>query len=312
MTEAWQEYVDRTAARLAAAGIDPAECRLEARVLIAAALGMTREQMVLRRAAPSDSETAQVETLIERRERREPLAYILGNRWFYGLEFAVGPGVLVPRPETELLVEWVLEQFPQDTSAHIADVGTGSGCIAVAIAKHRPNIRVDAIDVSSAALEQARANAIRHDVAERIHFRHADLFGNVAPGTVYDAVVSNPPYIPESERPQLAPEVAAFEPSAALFGPESDGLGLYRRLAMEAPRFLHPAASIAVEVGAGQAPAVEAILAASGWTAPDRIPDLAGIERVVTAVVGKSEMGRSAGSLTDRVAGPHCENKESA
>jgi len=312
VTDPWQEFVVATTQRLTAGGIDPAECRVEVRLIIAHALGLTREQMILRRDPPSSAETAQVEALLERRLRREPLAYIVGTRWFYGLEFTVGPGVLIPRPETELLVEWVLDQFPTDSTARVADIGTGSGCIAVSIAKHRPTINVDAIDISADALTFAARNAQRHGVADRVRFHCGDLFQAIDPGTVYDAMVSNPPYIPDVERPLLAPEVAAHEPSTALFGPGTDGLGLYRQLALEASRYLRPGGAIAVEVGAGQAPAVVETFERSGWTHIVRIPDLAGIERVVTAIAPDWRTFPHTVEVTHARIAPETQNEESA
>lgn len=311
MTELWQQFIAITAERLVQGGIDPAECRLEARLIVAHALGLSREQTILRREAPTDSEEARVEALLVRRLRREPLAYILGTRWFYGLEFAVGPGVLVPRPETELLVEWALEHLPRDAASRIADVGTGSGCIAVAIARQRPSVVVDAIDISPDALRIAKANAERHGVSDRIRFHKGDLFHAVPGAALYDAVVSNPPYIPRSESPRLAPEVADHEPHTALFGPDPDGLGLYRRLAIETASHLRPDGGLAVEVGAGQAPDVATLLQNAGWMRVARIPDLAGIERVVTAVAPNLQGVPGQANQAAHDNSPRNENKES-
>ena len=284
MSDPWQAFLAEISARLVGAGIDARDSRVEARLLVQHSLGLEPEQLILRRDAPTPDESRRVEALVERRLRREPLAYIVGLRWFHGLQFQVGPAVLVPRPETEMLVEWALDRFPADEPVRIADIGSGSGCIAVAIAARRPRARIHATDISEAALDIARANALRHNVADRIDFRSGDLLAALDPALPYDALLSNPPYIPESDRPTLAPEVESYEPSTALFGPGVDGLGVYRRLASCAAPFLKPGGALAVEVGAGQADAVADLFAESGWTDIHRHRDLAGIERMVVAI----------------------------
>lgn len=311
MSDPWQAFLAGIAARLADAGIESRDSRVEARLLAQHALGLEREQMILRRDAPAPVETLLVEALVERRLRREPLAYIVGLRWFHGLQFQVGPAVLVPRPETEMLVEWALERFNADEPVRIADIGTGSGCIAVAIAARRPEARIHATDISEAALDIARANALRHKVAERIDFRHGDLLAALDPAPPYDALLVNPPYIPESDRPTLAPEVESYEPSTALFGPGVDGLGVYRRLASGAAPFLKPGGALAVEVGAGQADAVADLFAESGWTDIHRHPDLAGIERMVVAIRSQT-VDTPEVSSTRRSAGQPGSRKEDA
>ena len=232
----------------------------------------------------SSSELLAARGLIERRVGREPLQYILGTQEFCGLEFDVNPAVLIPRPETELLVEYVAQRISADRQATIVDVCTGSGCIAVAIARMRPHARVIATDLSSPSLDIARQNATRHAVGERIIWLEGDLLGPLAEQELdgqVDVIVSNPPYIPESDWATLQTEVRLFEPRGALVaGPE--GTELHERLLQEATRYLSPGGALIMEIGAGQARAMRRIV--------DRIPglrfhrlvyDAAGLERVV-------------------------------
>ena len=222
--------------------------------------------------------------LVERRVRREPLQYILGTQEFCGLEFDVNPAVLIPRPETELLVEYVAQRIPAERQATIVDVCTGSGCIAVAIARLRPHARVLATDLSNRSLDVARQNATRHAVCERITWLEGDLLGPLAKQGLEgrtDVIVSNPPYIAEADWAMLQPEVRLFEPQGALVaGPQ--GTELHERLLREAGRYLSSGGALIMEIGAGQAHTVRRIL--------DRIPgyrfhrlvyDAAGLERVV-------------------------------
>jgi release factor glutamine methyltransferase len=241
------------------------------------AFGLTREQLLLR----PDQELDEVllEPLLARRANREPLAYILGERGFYGLSFRVTPAVLIPRPETELLVEAALAVG----QGHILDIGTGSGCIAVTLAKLLPEVHVWATDISETALEIARENAARHGAA--VTFRLGDLLAPLPPEQRFEVIVSNPPYIAPADAAALQPEVGIFEPHTALFDPisGSDGLTLYRRLASDAPTRLNENGWLMVEVGMGQAEAVAQLFADAGLTAIEVCQDLAGIPRVVLA-----------------------------
>jgi len=259
--------VRSAAARLEAGGSGSA--RLDAEVLIAHALGVARTDLFtdpLRQVDP-----AAVEPLLARRERREPVAYIVGTKAFRRLDLAVSPAVLVPRPETEHLVEAALG-LP--AGARVCDVGTGSGAVALALKQERPDLRVVATDVSREALAVAKANARYHEL--EVELVLGDLLSAVE-GRI-DAVVSNPPYVAESERETLPPDVLEFEPAAALFAGE-DGLDVIRRLVPEAAardvRFL------ATEVGAGQATLVRQLLRNSGFEQVEAVHDLAGIPRVV-------------------------------
>jgi release factor glutamine methyltransferase len=223
--------------------------------------------------------------MVARRIRREPLAYILGRREFYSLEFVVTPAVLIPRPETETVVSTALELIRDHADARICDVGTGSGAIALAITANAPGAHVTATDVSPEALAIARCNAVRFEIAARVQFRLADCFepiDKMEPLGRFDFVVSNPPYIKEDEVGGLAPEISNNEPRLALAGGQ-DGLDFYRRLAATLPDHLKKRGSAIVEIGAGQAVAVTQILHTAGATNIRLVPDLADLPRVVVA-----------------------------
>ena len=220
------------------------------------------------------------EQSIHRRLRHEPVQYITGQQEFYGLTLRVSPAVLIPRPETEHLVEAVLGRLPHDHPISIADIGTGSGAIAIALAVHLPDAHVTAVDVSTEALHLAQLNAENHHVAHRIRFLHSDLFAALPPGAAFDAIVSNPPYVPTSDRPDLHPQVREHEPATALFaGPE--GLDIYRRLIPEAQHLLKPNGLLGLEIGQGQQASLTALLA--NWRDLIFINDLQQIPRVAVA-----------------------------
>ena len=256
------------------AGVDTP--RLDAELLLADLLGVGRAYLY---AHPEEEVGATIlqewQHRLKRRVRREPLAYILGKAEFYGLEFTVTPDVLVPRPETEVLVEAILARQP----ATVADIGTGSGCIAIAVAAHLPQARVWATDISEAALRVARENAERHGVADRIHFLQGDLLQPLA-GLRFDMIACNPPYVAESERLSLQPEVREWEPPHALFTGK-DPLQFHRQLAAEAHFHLHEGGWLMMEVGLGQAEAVATLLGEVGYRDVRILNDLAGIGRVV-------------------------------
>jgi release factor glutamine methyltransferase len=232
----------------------------------------------------ASTELADVKGLVHRRVGREPLQYIFGTQEFCGLEFHVNPAVLIPRPETELLVEYVAQRISAEQSATIVDVCTGSGCIAVAIARQRPRARLIATDLSSRSLDVARQNAIRHSAGERIIWLEGNLLGALAgqklEGQV-DVIVSNPPYIAEADWATLQPEVRLFEPRGALIaGPQ--GTELHERLLREAGRYLSPGGALILEIGAGQARTIRQIVEQlSGYRFHRLVYDEAGIERVV-------------------------------
>ena len=265
-----REALDGAVTAIAAAGADTP--RLDAELLLGHALGVDRAALLM---APEREVTGPAvrafQDLVRRRSvGREPVAYLLGRRGFRLIELEVDGRVLVPRPETELLVEVALGLPP---GARVADVGTGSGAVALALKDERPDLDVVATDVSQDALAVARANAARLGLA--VAFVRGDLLEGA--GEV-DAIVANPPYVAEADRAALPPEVARHEPAVALFAGD-DGLDVLRRLAREAGA--SQARFAAVEVGAGQAEAVEALLRAAGFVRVERHRDLAGIERVV-------------------------------
>jgi release factor glutamine methyltransferase len=225
----------------------------------------------------STKEAEQFESLLKRRLASEPVQYLTGTQEFFGLLFEVSPAVLIPRPETEHLVEAVLERFGREANPSIVDVGTGSGAIAVAIARALPRSRVTAVDLYPSALEMARRNAERHRVIDRVTLLQSDLLA--ATGSAeFDVVVSNPPYIANGEG--LEPQVAKYEPGTALYaGPT--GLEIYERLIPQARTVLKPQGWLMMEIGFGQQPALEALL--GGWREVSFVPDLQGIPRVVQA-----------------------------
>jgi release factor glutamine methyltransferase len=225
-----------------------------------------------------DRHAAAYDSMIDHRFQGEPVQYIVGETEFYGLPFLVTPDVLIPRPETEHLVEQAIalaREFPQ---ARIVDVGAGSGAIAVALATHLPEARITTIDVCKKALAVARENATRNGVSERVRFFAGDLLEPVG-GELFDLVVSNPPYVAEADRALLSVEVREYEPAHALFAGE-DGLDVYRRLIPPAHAALAPGGHILLEIGYGQAEGVRALLAESGFAGIHFVPDLQGIARV--------------------------------
>lgn len=224
---------------------------------------------------------AEYEANIVRRLGHEPIQYITGQQEFYGLAFNVTPAVLIPRPETEHLVEAVLKLLPTDQPLTIVDVGTGSGAIAIALAVHLPKASITALDISPEALKIAEANAREHSVADRVRFLKSDLLAALNSGPdALDAIVSNPPYVPEIDRGTLHPQVRDHEPATALFAGES-GLDIYRRLIPQAHKSLKPNGLLALEIGHGQQADLAALLA--DWQKVCFINDLQDIPRVALA-----------------------------
>ncbi len=274
------------AAELKAAGIE--EARFEAQLLLALVLGVSRSSVVAHTYAPLDArQQNRFADLVSRRARRVPFAYLRGTQEFYGREFAVTPAVLVPRPETELAVETVLDKIavlavrdlPEQDKITLADVGTGSGCIAVSVAAERAKVWGVAFDISPDALAVAQLNAHKNGVAERVRFVRGDLLTGAMAGA-FDVVVSNPPYIPTQVINGLEAEVRDFEPRLALDGGR-DGLDMYRRLAVQSERVLKPGGWLVVEVGQEQAGDVSGLMGQAGFLDTQAFRDLAGIERVV-------------------------------
>ena len=249
------------ARRLAAAGVD--NPRLDARVLLEHAKGDNRL----------------FESFVSRRTLREPLAYITGHKEFWSLDFVVSPDTLIPRPETEIIVEQVLGIFP-DRGASIAllDLGTGTGCLLIAVLKEFPNAHGSGIDLSEKTCAVALQNAACHGLGERCDIRVGDWTRSVA--GPFDVILSNPPYIRTADLADLEPEVALYEPIMALDG-GPDGLAAYRALAPELVRLLRPGGHALVEIGAGQSGEVAALMVHAGLETMRIAPDLAGIPRVL-------------------------------
>ncbi len=221
----------------------------------------------------------QYQKWLRRRAVHEPIQYILGEQEFFGLTFAVTPDVLIPRPETEHLVEALLARVPHDQALRIADVGTGSGAIAVALAHALPHALVTALDISEGALTIARRNAETHQVADRVRFLKSDLL-NVVAGESFDAIVSNPPYVAEADRESLESQVRDYEPSVALFAGAS-GLDIYQRLIPQAYDSLNTDGWLLMEMGQGQRDSLSRLL--SGWDDVGFVDDLQRIPRVACA-----------------------------
>ena len=255
---------------------------LDARLLAQHVLGWDTARLLARagEAAPEEFETA-YDPLVARRATREPLAYITGHREFFGLELEVTPDVLIPRPETEIIVEAVLSSMSTSQLFTMIDACTGCGNIAVAVAKERTNARIVATDVSAGALDVARRNAARYDVENRVMFVQADLFGDV--GGPADIITANPPYVAQRNASGLQPEVGGHEPHVALFGGD-DGLEIVKRVVNEAPRLLRPGGLLLFEFGFGQEIDVEQLVRDSRDLAfVDLKRDLQGIARTAIA-----------------------------
>ena len=291
---------------------DPQNNRRAARVLLAHTLSATQEYILSRAGETiSEDQYAAFLDLISRRALGEPLQHITGHQEFYGLDFIVSADVLIPRPETEFLVEQVLklgtlpgpwpqeqapllpehdpDSQPQTQKVHqpsplIVDVGTGSGCIAIALALSLPSAAIIAIDISSPALDVARQNAERHGVTDRIQFLAGDLMGPLQQGSFegrVDIIASNPPYVSTSRPDLVEKDVRDFEPAIALYG-GPDGLSFYRRLLDDAPRYLKSDGYLVCEIGYGQLDDVRSIADATGWDFVNLVEDLQGIPRTLT------------------------------
>ena len=277
-----REALIAAAARLGADEDLRATATRDAEVLLLNTMGISRATLLAhpdREIVPNQQ--LQYEKTIERRLRHEPVQYILGQQEFYGLDFLVTSAVLIPRPETEHLVEAVLKPLTADNPLQIADIGTGSGAIAISLAVHLPLARITALDISAEALAVAAANARAHNVADRIRFLHSDLLAALDQRQgIFDAIVSNPPYVAETDRDSLHPQVREYEPDTALFAGKT-GLDVYRRLIPEANTALKPGGLLALEIGQGQQDAIATMLHA--WQNVSFIKDLQQISRVALA-----------------------------
>ena len=272
------ESLKKVASALAASGV--AESGREAVSLMMLA---TRRDRTFIYAHPDQllatEEIQLLDSLLQRRAHREPLQYISGVQEFFGLEFEVTPDVLIPRPETEIVVEQAIGFLQSRASREFCDVGVGSGCISVSILHHVSGSSAVGTDISEAALRVANRNAERHQVTERLSLVESDVFGSLG-DRQFDMIVSNPPYIPISDMGGLQAEVRDFEPHNALTD-GADGLSIIRRIISDAPRFLHPQGALLMEIGVEQSVSVVKMFGAGRWRTPTLYPDLQAIPRLI-------------------------------
>lgn len=265
--------------QLVDAGFRHQDAAFDADVLARHVLGWDLARLLAHDREPATSEfTDSFQALIRRRGGREPVAYITGHREFWGLDFEVTPATLVPRPETEMIVEEALKMLPPGGRARVLDVGTGTGCLAVSIARDRPGAALVATDISGAALVVARRNARRHGVGRRVAFVQADLVAGIRSRS--DLIVSNPPYVPDQTAATLPPDVVRYEPASALFG-GADGLAIVRRLFSDAVHCLAPGGTLIAEFGYGQEDGVREAAKDAGWQVAGMLHDLQAIPRTI-------------------------------
>lgn len=280
------QALQEAATALAGADIDPP--RREAQRLLAWALKCRREDLAREpERILGEREHLIFQKAVALRAQRRPLAYITGEQVFYGRSFKINRAVLIPRPETELLVEAAVEKCANIPAPVLADIGTGSGCLAVSLACERPDAKILATDLSRLALLVTRKNVVRYGVQNRLTLCEGDLLAPLPPDLAFDVIVSNPPYVTAGELPDLQPEVRDYEPPLALVGQDDasgpDGTALHRRLLQEGTPFLKPGGWLLMEVGMGQADAVAEFAKLLGYSAVAVQNDYAGIPRIVLA-----------------------------
>ena len=256
--------------------------RLDAEVLLSHVLGQERIYLYVHFDEPMEqAELGKFREYVKKRAQHVPVAYIIGEKEFMGLSFKVTPDTLIPRPDTEILVENVLANLAEDETVQIVDIGTGSGAIILSLLANLPKARGKTVDIAVKAVEVAKENAVRLQVADRCEFLVGDLFAPLQ-DSKFDVIVSNPPYIPQKDIATLEADVRAYEPVSALTD-GGDGLSYYRRLLAEGKRYLKENGFIALEIGIHQAQAVKRIALDNGWRNIKIIKDYAGIDRVVLA-----------------------------
>jgi release factor glutamine methyltransferase len=268
------QWLKHAASRLESAGVD--SFKLDAQLLAGKALQKERSWILAHGDESVDSEVEQLESLLYRRIKREPLAYILGYREFYGRSYTVSPAVLIPRQETEDLIETILSYIPNDEPLKILDIGTGSGCIPITLKLERPQTEVFAVDISSEALELARVNA--KNLHAEIQFQQSDLLNSLDQNSKFNFIVSNPPYIRNDF--SMAPDIKLYEPHLALFGGEK-GWEIYERLVHDAPKFLLPNGYLILEHGYDQKDILIGLFTANGWRLVTAKKDISGIDRIL-------------------------------
>jgi len=275
--------VDEASRRLAVAGVESSH--LDAQLLMAEAAGVAREAVVTGSIELSPAILKKFDALIARREKREPLAYVVGHKEFYSLDFEVTPAVLIPRPETEFVVTAALECIAAKAEARVLDIGTGSGAIAIAIAVNAPRAQITTVDISADAIAVASRNARHHRVEDRVTIRRGDCFHMLDGGAslqTFDVIVSNPPYLHDAEIASLEPEVYRFEPRTALNG-GATGLDILQRITLGAREHLATNGELILEMGVGHAGDVVGLITRAGLHVTDVINDLAGQMRVARA-----------------------------
>jgi release factor glutamine methyltransferase len=287
------EAIQKSADFLAKKGVESP--RLQVELILAHLMKMPRMKLYLNfERALTPAETDALRELVKRRGQREPLQHITGSTSFCGYEIAVNKNALVPRPETELLAElgwqFLVTRHPSLVTA--LDFGTGTGCIAIALAAKSPNAKITALDVSPEALALARENAARNNATERIELLQGDGFAALPAGAQFDLIISNPPYIPSAEIETLQPEVRDFDPRAALDG-GADGLDFYRRISAEAKPFLKPDGKIMLEFGDGQAEAIRKIFETEKWIVEAVKEDYSQRARIIIAKSSSSSSSSS-------------------
>ena len=260
--------------------------RLDAEILLAHCLDRERIYLYLNLDRPLQSaERSRYRELVGRRASREPIALITGVKEFWSIPFRISPGVLIPRPETEVLVEAIIDQIGNLSAPRVLELGTGSGAVAVSVAKENQHVHILASDIDPPTLRIASLNALQAGVTGSIEFLAADLFSAIRPGTTFDVICSNPPYVPRDLIPTLEPEVRDFEPHAALDG-GPDGLDVIRELARQARHYLNEAGALVLEIGDGQDESVTQILTGiGGFREILTLADLSGKPRVVKAKI---------------------------
>lgn len=274
------EIIKRTTDFLAGKGVE--QPRLNAEQLVGHALGLKRMQLYLQFERPlAETELEKIRPLVRRRSLREPLQHIIGETEFFGLRLKVDRRALIPRPETEYLIELVTEKLPAPP-ATVVDLGTGSGAIALALANHYPTAQVTAVDASEDALALARENAVATGLADRVTWVQSDWLAQVSPEARFDLVISNPPYLSEEEVAETEPEVRGFEPQAALT-PGGDGQSALVTIIRAAQGYLRPGGLLALETGIAQHAALLVLLHEAGYQRAESLKDLSGRDRYLLA-----------------------------
>ena len=263
--------------------IEPAFAEWECREIISHVFGLSATDLIIQsEKTPPKDKVDQVQNILRQRRNGEPLDHILGFREFYGRRFEISKHVLSPRGDTEILIEAVLQQIPEDAPANILDLGTGSGAIAITIAAECPLVRAIATDISPKAIETARRNALMLGVDKQIEFRQGSWFDPVQEQEKFDVIMSNPPYISEKAYSELSDEVRSYDPKIALHGGE-DGLSAYRLILEQVPRFLKSGGMIIFEIGFDQGVSVSDLCHSAGFDPIKVRKDLSGHDRVVLA-----------------------------